>query len=144
MRMAPPGFRTEVKLREAASGGHVSLVENVLPPHWPGPQLHVHGFDEAFYVLEGELTFQLHDEILIAGPGTVAFAPRDVPHTLANLVDAPARYLLVCTPAGFERYFERLAAEQAGVEPPAEALEPTPEVTVVGPQINPAATGRRL
>jgi hypothetical protein len=41
----------------------------------------------------------------------------------------------VCTPAGFERFFERMAAEQAGVEPPASALEPWPEVTVVGPQI---------
>ena len=39
-------------------------------------------------------------------------------HTLANLGDAPARYLLLCTPAGFERYFARLAAEAAGEDPP--------------------------
>ena len=47
----------------------------------------------------------------------------------------PARYLLVCTPAGFERHWARIAADAAGVEPPKWALQPIPEVTVVGPQI---------
>jgi hypothetical protein len=58
-----------------------------------------------------------------------------VAHTLANRSGAPARYLLVCTPAGFERYFARMAAKQAGTEPPEWALGPIPVVTRVGPQI---------
>jgi hypothetical protein len=45
--------------------------------------------------------------------GTGVFAP----HTYANLSGKEARVLLLCTPAGFERYFGRLAAEYAGVEP---------------------------
>jgi hypothetical protein len=45
------------------------------------------------------------------------------------------RYVLVCTPAGFERHWARIAADAAGVEPPQWALQPIPEVTVVGPQI---------
>lgn len=49
--------------------------------------------------------------------------------------EEPARYVLVCTPAGFERHWARLAAAAEGVEPPAWALEPVPEVTVVGPPI---------
>jgi hypothetical protein len=57
------------------------------------------------------------------------------PHALANHSDAPARYLLTRTPAGFERHWARIAAEQAGVEPPQWALQPIPEVTIVGPQI---------
>jgi hypothetical protein len=32
--------------------------------------------------------------------------------------------LIVCTPAGFERYFARMAAERQGVEPPEWALHP--------------------
>jgi hypothetical protein len=51
------------------------------------------------------------------------------------IVNAPARCLVVITPAGFERYFDRIAAEAAGVEPPAGALEPYPETIVVGPAI---------
>ena len=56
-------------------------------------------------------------------------------HTFASLSDAPARYLIVVTPGGFERYFARRAAKATGVEPPAWALEPYPETTVVGPRI---------
>jgi uncharacterized RmlC-like cupin family protein len=70
-----------------------------------------------------------------AGPGEVAFAPRGVPHTLANLSSAPARFLIICTPAGFEREFARRAAAHAGVEPPSWALQPIPEVTRIGPRI---------
>ena len=41
-----------------------------------GPPLHHHDFDEAFYVIEGELTFRLRDDTVIAGPGNLVFAPR--------------------------------------------------------------------
>jgi hypothetical protein len=58
-----------------------------------------------------------------------------VPHTLANRSGAPARYLVICTPAGFERSFARRAAEQDGVDPPPWALQPIPEVVRVGPRI---------
>ena len=113
----------------------MSVTEIVLPPHSAGPTLHTHEFDEAFYLLEGELIFQVEEALVTKGAGELAFAPRNVAHTLANHSDAPARYLLICTPAGFERHWARIAAEAAGVEPPQWALQPIPEVTVVGPQI---------
>jgi uncharacterized RmlC-like cupin family protein len=84
---------------------------------------------------EGELTFQLGEEVFTRGPGGLAFAPRNVAHTYANHSDAPARALLVCTPAGFERYFARMAAERRGEEPPEWALQPIPGSTTVGPRI---------
>jgi mannose-6-phosphate isomerase-like protein (cupin superfamily) len=133
--MTTASFGPSVLLRGEHSGGEISLIESQVSAEFAGPPLHRHDFDEMFYVLEGELTFQLRDELLTAGPGEVAFAPRGVPHTFANLSGAPARHLLVCTPAGFERYFARIAAERAGVEPPSWALQPTPEVTRVGPRI---------
>ncbi|HWM11064.1 MAG TPA: cupin domain-containing protein [Solirubrobacteraceae bacterium] len=125
----------KVLLRAEESGGAVSVIESSVPAGFAGPPLHRHDFDEAFYVLEGELTFQLEDRVFTAGPGELAFAPRNVPHTFANLSDGPARYTIVCTPAGFERYFARMEAEQAGVDPPEWALAGWPEVTKVGPQI---------
>jgi quercetin dioxygenase-like cupin family protein len=133
MSNGPP--RTKVLLHGEESAGQVSVIENTVGAGWEGPPLHHHDFDEAFYVLEGSPTFQLGDELRTAGPGEVVFAPRGAHHTLANLSDAPAHYVLVCTPAGFERYFARLAAEQAGEDPPSWALEPIPEVTRVGPRI---------
>jgi quercetin dioxygenase-like cupin family protein len=127
--------RFDVLLRSEFSDGQVGIVEISVPGPWSGPPLHHHDFDEAFYVLDGELTFQLGDEVRTAGPGTLAFAPRGSHHTLANLSGAAARYVLVCTPAGFERYFARLAAKVGGSAVPAWADAPYPETIVVGPQI---------
>ncbi len=128
-------LRTTVLLRSEQSGGNVSIMENVVAAHSAGPPLHRHDFDEAFYMLEGELIFQIEDERFTARAGELAFAPRNVPHALANPSDAEARYLLVCTPAGLERLFARAEAESQGVEPPDWALQPIPGVIEVGPQI---------
>ena len=125
-----------VLLRGGQSGGHIAVMDHVVGADFPGPPLHRHDFDETFYVLEGELTFQLEDEIFTRTQGELAFAPRGIAHTFANLSGAEARTLIVCTPAGFERYFDRIAAREAGVEPPPEALKPWPKVTVVGPRIS--------
>jgi quercetin dioxygenase-like cupin family protein len=126
-----------VLLRSEESDAQVSVIETG-PPPGAGPPLHHHDFDEAFYVLEGELTFQLRDELVTARAGDLVFAPRGVPHTFRNLSDAPARQLIVCTPAGFERYFARMAAERQGVDPPPWAMQPIPDVTHVGPPIDPS------
>jgi mannose-6-phosphate isomerase-like protein (cupin superfamily) len=67
-------------------------------------RLHKHDIDEAFYILQGELIVQVDDEVFTKRAGETAFAPRNVPHALANHSDADARYLLVCTPAGLERH----------------------------------------
>jgi quercetin dioxygenase-like cupin family protein len=131
MMRAPP----RILVRGEQSDGRVGIVESTMPAGAPGPPLHVHDFHETFYVLEGELTFQLGDELFTRAAGEVAFAPRREPHTYANLSGATAQALLVCTPAGFERYFDRIAARIAGVEPPPEASKPIPEVTTVGPAI---------
>jgi quercetin dioxygenase-like cupin family protein len=129
-------FEPRVLLRSEDSGGKVAIVEVLVPPRWAGPPLHRHAFDEAFYVLDGRLTFQVGDELLTATEGQFAYARGGRNHTLANLRDDPARYLLTITPAGFERYFDRVAAENAGIEPPPSALGPIPEVRTVGPQIS--------
>jgi quercetin dioxygenase-like cupin family protein len=130
-----PNVTTNVLLRSEETGGQVSVTEIVVPPHSPGPPLHTHDFDEAFYMLDGELIFQVDGALVTNGPGEPSFAARNVPHTLANHGDAPARYVLVCTPAGFERHWARISADAAGVDPPDWALQPIPEVTVVGPPI---------
>jgi mannose-6-phosphate isomerase-like protein (cupin superfamily) len=128
-------FRTNVLLRSEQTNDQVSVIENLVPAGWGGLPLHHHDFDETFYVLGGELTFRLGDEIFTRTRGELAFAPRGAHHTLANPSGAEARYLLVCTPAGFERRFDLMAAEQAGIEPPAESAKPIPETIFVGPRI---------
>jgi quercetin dioxygenase-like cupin family protein len=124
-----------VLLRSEDSGGRVALTDNGVPARAAGPPLHHHDFDEAFVVLEGEVTFALGDELVTRRAGEIAFAPRGVPHTFANQSGADARQVIVITPAGFERYFDRIAANAAGVDPPPSAALGWPEVVKVGPQI---------
>lgn len=47
---------SRILLRSEQSGGEVAVMENSTPGRWVGPPLHRHAFDEAFYVLDGELT----------------------------------------------------------------------------------------
>jgi quercetin dioxygenase-like cupin family protein len=133
--MFPASFSPKVMLRSEESGGDVSVIKLAVPAHWPGPPLHRHDFAEGFHLLEGELTFQVEEELVSARAGEFVFAPGGVAHTVANLSDAPASYLLICTPAGFERYFAKIAAEHAGEDPPTWALQDVPEVERLGPQI---------
>jgi mannose-6-phosphate isomerase-like protein (cupin superfamily) len=68
-----------VLLHAEQSGGAVSVIESGSLPGFGGPPLHHHDFDETFYVVEGELTFQLGDEIFTRKAGELAFAPRGCP-----------------------------------------------------------------
>ena len=109
-------MNARVLLRDEALGA----VEVTVPAGWAGPPLHHHAFAEAFYVLAGDLTFLLGDERMTRGASSFVHVPGGAIHTLANHSDAPARYLLLCTPGGFERRFD--AAPDG----------PIPETTVVG------------
>ena len=128
--------RINVLVRGVDSAGRVALMDNVVSAGVGGPPLHHHAFDEAFYVLDGELTFQVGQELVRRRGGELAFVKRGVHHTFANLSGEGARMLLVCTPAGFEREFARRAARRDGVDPPDWALQEIPPVTRVGPPID--------
>lgn len=64
--------------------------------------LHVHhSDDEAWYVLEGTLGFQLGDKTVTAPAGSAVLAPAGTPHAYWNAGPARARYLLVGSPRLF-------------------------------------------
>jgi len=66
-----------------------------------GPGLHVHReHSDAFYVLSGELTFQVAGEVRRLGPGEFVAVPAGVIHTFANAGDAEATWLNFHTPDG--------------------------------------------
>ena len=90
-----------IKATGKDTGGQYTLVEVVEPQGVEVP-LHVHhNEDEAFYILEGEMTFYVGDQTIKAQPGSFLFGPKDVPH--AFTVDSgPARLLFVLSPAGME------------------------------------------
>jgi len=87
-----------------------ALVEHPIGPRALAAPMHTHEHeDEYTYVLEGEVGFQIGEEVVVARPGDLVFKPRGVPHAFWNATDKPARALEIISPAGFERYFAELA-----------------------------------
>jgi quercetin dioxygenase-like cupin family protein len=67
-------------------------------------EAHVHDDeDDAFYILEGELTFVLGDEEVAAPAGTFVLIPPGVEHGFRNDSDQVVRILNIHAPAGFDR-----------------------------------------
>jgi mannose-6-phosphate isomerase-like protein (cupin superfamily) len=95
-------------------GGRFSLTLGDLPADGVGPPLHRHReYIDSFYVLDGTLTLRLGSVTRELGEGGYALVPPGVAHTFANPSEAPARFLNLMLPGGFERYFE----EAAGADP---------------------------
>jgi quercetin dioxygenase-like cupin family protein len=75
-----------------------------------GPPPHVHRReDEVFIMLAGEIEAWTPAGWQVLRAGDVAFLPADVPHTYRNAAGEPARFYVFANPAGFERFYARLA-----------------------------------
>ncbi|HEX6519475.1 MAG TPA: cupin domain-containing protein [Streptosporangiaceae bacterium] len=92
----------------AQTGGDFSLMERTVPAgaRMPLPHRHVN-CSEAFFVLDGEITFRLDEQALTGRPGDFLLVPRGAGHTFGNVSDSPARLLVLHAPA-MDAYFEEL------------------------------------
>jgi quercetin dioxygenase-like cupin family protein len=107
------------------TGGAYCLADATVPPGG-GPPPHYHTREEeSFYVVEGEVTFTVDGQTVIGKPGTFVQIPRKTPHAFKNASAKPARMLILCTPAGFEKFMAEFATELASPDapsvPPSEA-----------------------
>jgi mannose-6-phosphate isomerase-like protein (cupin superfamily) len=67
-------------------------------------EAHVHvDEDDAFYILEGEMTFTFDEREVAAPPGTFVLVPPGVRHAFRNDQTRPVRMLNIHAPAGFDR-----------------------------------------
>lgn len=82
-----------------------------IQPGW-GPPLHMHlAQEELFYVLGGEVLFQVGEERMTLKAGDSILGPRNVPHAFTAVGPQPARMLIVFTPGGqMEQFFRETAA----------------------------------
>ena len=102
----------------AQTGGDFSLMERTLPAGGRTPPAHRHtNCSEAFFVLDGAITFWIDDTELTGGPGDFLLVPRGLAHTFGNQSLAPARLLVLHAPAA-DGYFEELHKLWAGDGPP--------------------------
>ena len=104
-----------IKASAEQTAGTLAVVEYTMPAGTPAPPFHVHPqTHEAWFVLDGELMLDLGREQLAIARGGF---PGHVPHTFSNAAEAPLRFLLICTPGGFEGFFREMAALTASGEP---------------------------
>ena len=118
------GCLCTIKSSRETTAWRVAVIEH-LAPLGAGSPLHMHHReDEWFYVIEGEVTFWVGGEVIVAPAGSFVYGPRDVPHTFL-VSSQQARFLLVTEPAGFEGFMREMGS-------------PAPSLTIPPPQAPPA------
>ena len=107
------------------TNGKYAIWEAIVPPGG-GPPPHVHSREEeSFYVLDGEITFTVNGERVVAKAGTFANMPVGTPHSFKNESSLPSKMLLSVAPAGLEQMFFEVGVPLA--EGATTALPPTKE-----------------
>jgi len=114
------GFSTILfKVLPRETSGGLFVIEHKGLGHG-GPPVHFHLHqDEAFYVMEGEVLFQVAGERKRLRAGESLLGPRGIPHGFVGVGERPAHMIIAFTPAGMMEEFFRVAAVPNG--PPMDA-----------------------
>ncbi len=100
--------RQTVKVGPEMGSHQLGIFESLFPPGG-GVFAHLHGhYEEAFYVLEGEIEYRLGERRVRAGPGAWVFVPADVVHGFKNVGSGNARHIAVVSPAAALDMIEEL------------------------------------
>jgi quercetin dioxygenase-like cupin family protein len=100
------------QLRAGQTAGRLSITEMTLDPHRLVPP-HLHADEDDTYVAAGTIGVRVADEEVEAAQGCYLVKPRGVAHAFWNPTDKLATIVEVIAPAGFEAFFEELAAPAA-------------------------------
>ena len=128
-----PGRSFAMKLLGRETGDSIMMFEETLPPGTASLH-HLHrDSDEVAWVLAGEFTFKIGDEVTTGGPGTCAFMPRDIPHAWKNTGSETGRVLFLYTPAAAGDLIEALSQGRPQNEDEHKKLFERHHWEVVGP-----------
>jgi quercetin dioxygenase-like cupin family protein len=101
-----------------ASGGQTGSYEIFLQESRPGsgPPPHHHPWDEAFFVMQGEVRFGANGDEAIAGPGTLVHIPGGTTHWFKVGEDG-AQMLSITSRAGASAFFAAISRDGEGNVP---------------------------
>jgi len=84
----------------ADTGGTFGL-SRVTQPAGTATPLHVHSREaEAFYLLDGSMTYRAGEQTYQLSPGSFIYLPAGVPHAFRVTGEAPVRFLAIVVPGG--------------------------------------------
>lgn len=92
------------------TGGAWSLFEEEVPAGL-GPPPHRHDWDEAYYILEGDVDFQIDGKPVKISAGDFAYLPANTVHAFKGGSETPARVLIFAAPAHASDFFEEVNSE---------------------------------
>ena len=90
--------------------GTWSLMEEDIPAG-AGPPPHRHDWDEAYYVIEGALDFEIDGKPVRVERGDFAYLPRNTVHAFKGGSSSPTRVLIFAVPAHSSAFFEDVNRE---------------------------------
>jgi len=127
------GSLAVIKATAADTDGQLTIIEVTEPPDAEAP-LHVHHReDEAFWILEGSVTFEVGNNVINASKGDYIFGPRDIPHRYTVGADG-CRMLFILTPGGFEHVVIALSEPAASrtLPPPSDEEPDFEQMVAIG------------
>lgn len=86
------------------TGSAWSLIEVSLPKD-AGPPLHEHPWDEAYYIVDGEVRFTIGNETTVVKAGDFIYAPGGTLHAFFGASEQPAKVLVFDAPAAAGEFF---------------------------------------
>ena len=127
------GSKFAFKATEDGTAGALTFIEATIK-RGSEPPAHIHHRQtEAFYLLDGEMTFQVGGQTLSAQTGDFVFMPRGVAHAYRVDGDDEARVLILSSPPGLDRFFKEASegdprdpriSRAHGIEPVGPPLRP--------------------
>jgi mannose-6-phosphate isomerase-like protein (cupin superfamily) len=104
------GMPLRMLCEASETGGAWSLFEEDVPLGM-GPPPHRHDWDEAYYILDGEIDFEIDGEPVKSKRGDFNYLPRNTVHGFKGASAIPARVLIFAAPAHGSEFFRELNEE---------------------------------
>jgi quercetin dioxygenase-like cupin family protein len=107
------GSLFEHLLTAGESGGDLGLALVTQPPGIATP-MHRHTHEaEAFFLLDGTMTYRAGEETFHLGAGDFLWLPKGLPHAFRVTGDRPVRFLGMCAPGGLMRLYDEVGIPAA-------------------------------
>lgn len=100
------GDTYRILVTDKETGGAFAAIDMLIPPNGgPGPHSHA-GFQESFYIIDGEIEVRSEVSTYIAKKGSFVSIPKGgIVHCFKNKTDQVAHLLCLVVPSGLEEFF---------------------------------------
>jgi len=103
-------INTILATKDDTEGTYSILEIKVFPNGGPLPHIQTREH-EGFYIIEGQIVFNINGKRIVANPGTFVNVPPGILHSFKNEQDKVAKIIVVLSPPGLEQLFV-----EAGIE----------------------------